>query len=150
MGTPANGNGDADRLMRRAAIAAVAVAVTLIALKAAVYWTTNSVAMLGTLMDSLRLYQSLLVAHSFLYDWIPRLYPTEPFLPEHLAVVTALEKGRIDAAAAALEQHLRASLGRAVARIAQVAEAPRPDPLPYLETLPENGEDGARVSGDTG
>lgn len=103
-----------------------------------------------TLMDSLRLYQSLLVAHSFLYDWIPRLYPTEPFLPEHLAVVTALEKGRIDAAAAALEQHLRASLGRAVARIAQVAEAPRPDPLPYLETLPENGEDGARVSGDTG
>lgn len=53
MGAPANGNGDADRLMRRAAFAAVAVAVTLIALKAAVYWTTNSVAMLGTLMDSL-------------------------------------------------------------------------------------------------
>lgn len=49
---PANGNGDADRLMRRAAFAAVAVAVTLVALKAAVYWTTNSVAMLGTLMDS--------------------------------------------------------------------------------------------------
>lgn len=53
MGAPANGNSDADRLMRRAAFAAVAVAVTLVALKAAVYWTTNSVAMLGTLMDSL-------------------------------------------------------------------------------------------------
>ncbi|WP_019012599.1 GntR family transcriptional regulator [Elioraea tepidiphila] len=102
-----------------------------------------------TLMDSLRLYQSLLVAHSFLYDWVPRLYPTEPFLPEHLAVVTALEAGDIESAAAALEQHLRASLGRALARIAQVAEAPRPAPLPYLEKLPEGSEDRARVSGDT-
>jgi DNA-binding GntR family transcriptional regulator len=103
-----------------------------------------------TLMDSLRLYQSLLVAHSFLYDWVPRLYPTEPFLPEHLAVVTALEAGDIEAAAAALEQHLRASLGRALARIDQVARAPRPEPLPYLEPQPEQGEVGARVSGDTG
>ncbi|WP_439578964.1 GntR family transcriptional regulator [Elioraea sp.] len=103
-----------------------------------------------TLMDSLRLYQSLLVAHSFLYDWVPRLYPTEPFLPEHLAVVTALEAGRIDSAAAALERHLRASLGRALERIAQVARAPRPDPLPYLEPLPEEPAPGAAVSGDTG
>jgi DNA-binding GntR family transcriptional regulator len=103
-----------------------------------------------TLMESLRLYQSLLVAHSFLYDWMPRLYPTEPFLPEHLAVVTALEAGRIEAAATALEQHLRASLGRALARIAQVARAPRPDPLPYLEPLPEEPASGARLSGDTG
>lgn len=103
-----------------------------------------------TLMDSLRLYQSLLVAHSFLYDWVPRLYPTEPFLPEHLAVVTALEADDIEAAAAALEQHLRASLGRALARISQVAEAPAPEPLPYLEKLPEVGAGDARVSGDTG
>ena len=51
--TPANGNGAADRMMRRAAFAAVAVAVTLVALKAVVYWMTDSVAMLGTLMDSL-------------------------------------------------------------------------------------------------
>lgn len=50
---PANGNGTADRLMRRAALAAVCVAVTLVVLKAAVFWMTGSVAMLGTLMDSL-------------------------------------------------------------------------------------------------
>ncbi|MFN3935278.1 cation diffusion facilitator family transporter [Parvibaculum sp.] len=50
---PANGNGAADGMMRRAAFAAVAVAVTLVTLKAIVYWTTDSVAMLGTLMDSL-------------------------------------------------------------------------------------------------
>jgi DNA-binding GntR family transcriptional regulator len=95
------------------------------------------------LMDSLRLYQSLLVAHSFLYDWVPRLYPSEPFLPEHLGVVAALEAGDIDAAAEALEHHLRASLGRALARIDQVAQAPRPAPLPYLEPLPA-------LSADTG
>lgn len=50
---PANGNGTAHRLMRRAALAAVCVAVTLVVLKAAVFWMTGSVAMLGTLMDSL-------------------------------------------------------------------------------------------------
>lgn len=49
----APGNGDADRLMQRATVAAVLVAAVLVALKAAVYWTTDSVAMLGTLLDSL-------------------------------------------------------------------------------------------------
>jgi DNA-binding GntR family transcriptional regulator len=93
----------------------------------------------AALMDSLRLYQSLLVAHSFLYDWVPQLFPTEPFLPEHLRIVAALQEGAVDAAAEALEQHLRASLGRAVARIEQVAQAPRPEPLPYLEPLPPPG-----------
>src|SRR5690606_26799335 len=42
-----------DRLMRRATLAAVAVAVLLITLKGAVFWFTGSVAMLGTLTDSL-------------------------------------------------------------------------------------------------
>ncbi|MBX3506450.1 MAG: cation diffusion facilitator family transporter [Parvibaculum sp.] len=51
MSAPANGK--AHRLMRRAALAAVCVAVTLVVLKAAVFWMTGSVAMLGTLMDSL-------------------------------------------------------------------------------------------------
>ncbi|MBX3446433.1 MAG: cation diffusion facilitator family transporter [Parvibaculaceae bacterium] len=50
---PANGNGAADRLMLRATLAAVCVAVILVTLKAAVFWMTGSVAMLGTLMDSL-------------------------------------------------------------------------------------------------
>ncbi|HAC58937.1 MAG TPA: divalent metal cation transporter FieF, partial [Rhodobiaceae bacterium] len=39
--------------MQRATVAAVVVAALLVALKAAVYWTTDSVAMLGTLLDSL-------------------------------------------------------------------------------------------------
>jgi ferrous-iron efflux pump FieF len=42
-----------ERLMRRATLAAVAVALVLIGLKGAVYWATGSIAMLGTLTDSL-------------------------------------------------------------------------------------------------
>lgn len=42
-----------ERLMRRATFAAVAVAVLLIMLKSVVFWSTGSVAMLGTLTDSL-------------------------------------------------------------------------------------------------
>ncbi|MEX1153545.1 cation diffusion facilitator family transporter [Parvibaculum sp.] len=41
------------RLMRRATYAAVAVAVTLVAIKAVAFWMTGSIAMLGTLFDSL-------------------------------------------------------------------------------------------------
>ncbi|MDZ4382125.1 MAG: cation diffusion facilitator family transporter [Parvibaculum sp.] len=42
-----------ERLMRRATLAAVAVAVVLIMLKGVVFWFTGSIAMLGTLTDSL-------------------------------------------------------------------------------------------------
>ncbi|MFN4231216.1 cation diffusion facilitator family transporter [Parvibaculum sp.] len=55
-GEPGEGNGVApeyERLMRRATLAAVAVAVILIGLKGAVFWATGSIAMLGTLTDSL-------------------------------------------------------------------------------------------------
>jgi DNA-binding GntR family transcriptional regulator len=88
-----------------------------------------------TLMEALGLYQSLLIAHSFLYGRAPHLYPVEPFLPEHLKVVERLESGHIAEAAKALEDHLRISLDRAVARIEVVARDFKPDPLPYLEPL---------------
>jgi DNA-binding GntR family transcriptional regulator len=88
-----------------------------------------------TLMEALRLYQSLLVAHSFLYGAAPRLYRTEPFLPEHEAIIARLEAGRIDDAAAALEAHLRASLDRAIGRIDAVARDFHPEELPYLKAL---------------
>ncbi|NNM71484.1 GntR family transcriptional regulator [Enterovirga aerilata] len=89
-----------------------------------------------TLMEALRSYQSLLVAHSFLYRWLPPLYPSEPFLPEHLAVLEALDENRRKAAAAALREHLQASLARALTRIDAVAADIRPEPLPYLSVLP--------------
>jgi DNA-binding GntR family transcriptional regulator len=89
-----------------------------------------------TLMEALRSYQSLLVAHSFLYRWIPALFPSEPFLPEHLKVLQALDAGRTDRAVEALREHLQASLARALARIEAVAAGFRPEPLPYLHLLP--------------
>jgi DNA-binding GntR family transcriptional regulator len=79
------------------------------------------------------------VAHSFLYDWMPRLYPTEPFLPEHHRILALLDQGRISEAEAALEAHRRVSLGRALARIEVVAGTAPPPALPYLEALPAPG-----------
>lgn len=85
-----------------------------------------------TLMEALRHYQSLLIAHRFLYAWAPRLFPVEPFLPEHLEIVDRLADSRPMEAAAALERHLRVSLDRAVHRIGIVADGYDPAPLPYL------------------
>jgi DNA-binding GntR family transcriptional regulator len=89
----------------------------------------------NTLLEAVRLHQSLLIAHSFLYAWVPRLFPVEPFLPEHLAVLRHLEAGRTADAAEALRAHLEVSLGRAMARIEQVKRAPQPPSLPYLQKL---------------
>jgi DNA-binding GntR family transcriptional regulator len=88
-----------------------------------------------TLMQAIVQPQSLLIAHRFLYRWSPRLFATEPFLPEHMAVVERLEAGAVADAAAALERHLRVSADRAIARIGAVARQFTPDDLPYLERL---------------
>lgn len=101
----------------------------------------------AVLLEAVRQHQSLLVAHSFLYGWVPRLFPAEPFLPEHLAILAALEAGRVAASAEALRRHLEVSLGRAIARLEQVRRAPEPPPLAYLQALPDDGEDQAAPSG---
>jgi DNA-binding GntR family transcriptional regulator len=88
-----------------------------------------------TLMQAVTLPQSLLIAHRFLYRWIPRLSDTEPFLEEHLRVVKHLEKGQADAAAAALRHHLDVSGARALARVERIRREFRAEGLPYLERL---------------
>ena len=88
-----------------------------------------------TLIDALRLYQSLLIAHSFLYARAPHLYAVEPYLAEHLKIVERAESGRIGDAAEALVEHLRASRDRAIERIDVVVREFRPEPLPYLIPL---------------
>jgi DNA-binding GntR family transcriptional regulator len=87
------------------------------------------------LMQAITLPQSLLIAHHFLYRWTARMFASEPFLPEHLEVVDLLQAGRIDMAADALENHLRQSRDRAIARVGAIAAGPQPEPLPYLERL---------------
>ncbi|MCU0985906.1 MAG: GntR family transcriptional regulator [Acetobacteraceae bacterium] len=93
----------------------------------------------ATLRAAVRQHQSLLAAHSFLYAWAPRLFPAEPFLPEHHAVLAALESGKVEEAAAALAAHLRVSLGRAMARIEAVKRAPEPPALAWLRPVGRMG-----------
>ncbi len=87
------------------------------------------------LMQAVTLSQSLLIAHRFLYVSTPQLFETEPFLPEHIEIVDRLASGDIEGAAYTLEQHLRVSRDRAVARVDVVVQKFKPDELPYLRRL---------------
>lgn len=87
------------------------------------------------LMEALHHYQSLLIAHRFLYSATARLYPVEPFLAEHLAIIERLETGDIQDAAALLSEHLKRASERAIARIEAISRELDPQPLPYLQRL---------------
>ncbi|HEX2147132.1 MAG TPA: GntR family transcriptional regulator [Pseudorhizobium sp.] len=89
----------------------------------------------GPLMQAINLPQALLIAHRFLYRWMPRLFGAEPFLPEHLEIVEKLEAGRTTDAADALRRHLQISRERAIDRIQRVTREVHPDDLPYLDKL---------------
>jgi len=75
----------------------------------------------STLIEALRLYQSLLVAHNFLYNASLTLFPSEPFLPEHMKIVERLVASDVQGAAQALTQHLKAACERAIARVDIIA-----------------------------
>ena len=92
-----------------------------------------------SLMQAITLPQSLLIAHHFLYRCTSRLFDTEPFLAEHLVVLDRLDAGDVAGAARALEQHLKISRDRAIARFDVVRSLFDPDDLPYLERLPDAG-----------
>ena len=85
-----------------------------------------------------------------LYQLTLDLFGTEPFLGEHLEIVTRLRAGDIDGARAALVAHLRISRRRAMLRIAAVQDMIPPAPLPYLERIPDpegTGMTGAMTAG---
>jgi DNA-binding GntR family transcriptional regulator len=88
-----------------------------------------------SMMRAITLPQSLLVAHRFLYRETPDLFGTEPFLPEHMEIVSCLERQDAPAAAKALELHLRIACDRAIARVDVIRQAATPQELPYLEQL---------------
>ncbi len=79
--------------------------------------------------------QSLLLAHRFFYQHTAELYPVEPFLGEHLDVLTALREGAPTQAREALRRHLLCSSDRAVDRIARLRGSFRDRPPDYLEPL---------------
>ncbi len=87
------------------------------------------------LMQAISLPQALLVAHHFLYHAAAHLFDTEPFLPEHMAVIERLSAGHINEAREALVRHLQISRERAMLRIHAVAQTISPRDLAYLERL---------------
>jgi DNA-binding GntR family transcriptional regulator len=88
-----------------------------------------------TLMQAIMLPQSLLIAHRFLYRWTPRLFVSEPFLPEHFAIVECLGRGDAEAAASALKRHLDVSCERAIIRVDLIRREFDAENLPYMERL---------------
>ena len=91
----------------------------------------------GTLVETLQHYHALLIVHGYIYALSPETFTFDPFLADHLAVVHALQAGRTEDAATALERHLAVSVDRAVGRIAFIVGHREPDPLSYLTMLPE-------------
>lgn len=89
-----------------------------------------------TLMQAITLPHSLLIAHRYLYKWTSKLFPAEPFLPEHTEILNRFAAGNVEEAAVSLELHLRVSRDRAISRIETIARMPPPRPLPYLEPSP--------------
>jgi DNA-binding GntR family transcriptional regulator len=87
------------------------------------------------LMRAVSLPQALLVAHHFLYRRTSDLFESEPFLPEHLTIITRLEQSDVTGACEALVEHLKVSRERAMRRIRAVAVSAAPPDLPYLERL---------------
>lgn len=88
-----------------------------------------------TMMQALALPQSLLIAHRYLYNWMPRLFQTEPFLPEHLEIVESLIARKPKTAAKQLKRHLEVSSDRAITRIEAFADQFEPEEVPYLKRL---------------
>jgi DNA-binding GntR family transcriptional regulator len=89
----------------------------------------------ATLVEALRLYQSLLVAHTFLYAASSGQFATEPFLPEHARIVAHLLDGRVAEAAQAMEQHLRAARERAINRVETISRGLIVSELPYMRPM---------------
>ncbi|MBP2550769.1 DNA-binding GntR family transcriptional regulator [Neorhizobium galegae] len=87
------------------------------------------------LLRAVSLPQALLVAHHFLYRRTSDLFESEPFLPEHLKIITLLQEQDVAGACEALVDHLKVSRERAMRRIRAVAQTIAPADLPYLERL---------------
>src|SRR3546814_14671203 len=86
----------------------------------------------GTIMQAISLPQALLIAHRFLYRWMPNLFGAEPFLPEHTHIIEPLETGHVAEAAQSLRRHLQPPRDGAVARLRRVTPEVPPAALPYL------------------
>ncbi len=88
-----------------------------------------------SLLHALSRPQALLVTHSYLYRWSAGLLDIEPLVPEHLAIIRSLDRGRIEQAGELLEHHLHVSRARTLVRMEAAARNIHPADIAYLERL---------------
>jgi len=86
----------------------------------------------NTLMQAIIQHQSLLVAHHFLYRWTPKLFRSEPFLPEHREILDRLMAGRFEDASHSLKWHLQSSSARVIARVDLIQDEFRTEGISFL------------------
>lgn len=87
------------------------------------------------MLQAIRLHQSLLIAHRFLYRTTAAMFVTEPFLAEHLSIIEKMQADTIGSAKETLRTHLLGSGHRAMSRIEHLAGTYDPPELPYLKRI---------------
>ena len=86
----------------------------------------------NTLMQAIIQHQSLLVAHQFLYRGTPKLFRSEPSLPEHREILDRLLAGRFEEASRSLKWHLQSSSDRVIARVDLIQDEFRTEGISFL------------------
>jgi DNA-binding GntR family transcriptional regulator len=87
------------------------------------------------LLETLQHYHALLVTNAQLYDATRSAFGADPFVGEHLEIVTTLMSGKVELAVEQMEHHLLVALDRALDRIDYMIANKRFDPLNYLRPL---------------
>lgn len=87
------------------------------------------------LLETLRRYHALLVTNAQLYDATRSAFGADPFVGEHLEIITTLLTGKVERAVALMEQHMVVALDRALRRIDYMVAHKEYEPLNYLQAL---------------
>ncbi|MFN7025804.1 MAG: GntR family transcriptional regulator [Pseudorhizobium sp.] len=88
-----------------------------------------------TLISTLQRFHALLVTNAHLYDTTRSVFGPDPFVQEHLDIVTALERGNVSTACKLLQVHMDHALPRALDRIEHMVRDSAVETLPYLKPL---------------
>lgn len=87
------------------------------------------------LLETLQHYHALLVTNAQLYDATRSAFGSDPFVGEHLEIITTLIDGHVERAVELMEQHMVVALDRALRRIDYMVAHKEYEPLNYLRAL---------------
>lgn len=88
-----------------------------------------------TLISTLQRFHALLVTNAHLYDTTRSVFGPDPFVQEHLDIVTSLERGDVAAGCELLQVHMDHALPRALDRIKHMVGDGSVEALPYLKPI---------------